>query len=293
MGKMISKRRAYQLLGATVGSLMFAIAFNCIIMPLGLYSGGFMGIAQLIRTFLVDFLHINLPTGVDFVGIIYFLINVPLFGIAYIVMGKEFVSKTVVTVGIQSGLLMVVPVLTVPVIEDYLTACIIGGIIAGVGSGIVLVNGCSAGGQDIIGIICAKKYNGFSVGKASIIMNVFIYVICLLLFDIQIVVYSLIYTTVLAVGVDKIHTQTICTTAMIFTKKTGISKAIMDGLGRGVTRWDGEGAYTEQVSYVLLTVISKYEVNQLKKLVREIDDQAFVVLIEGNSIMMGNFEKRL
>lgn len=293
MRKYITKHVVVQIIWATLGSLMFAMAVNCIITPLGLYNGGFMGISQLLRTLIVDGIGLNILSGIDFVGIIYFMINVPLFMVAYKILGMEFVAKTILTVGIQSILLMIVPVLSEPIIEDYLTACIIGGIIAGAGGGLVLRNGCTAGGQDIVGVICAKKYNGFSVGKVSIIMNAFIYLICLLLFDIEIVVYSLIYTTVLAMAVDKLYTQTISTTAMIFTKKTGISKAIMEGLGRGVTRWDGEGAYTNEVSYVLITVISKYEVNQLKKIVSEIDNQAFVVLTEGNSVMMGNFEKRV
>lgn len=293
MKNLMTKRKIYQILNATLGSIIFAIGLNCVITPLGLYSGGFMGIAQLVRMFLVDFIGIPISEGVDVVGIVYFVINIPLLWLAYVAMGKEFVMKAVITVGIQSVVLMIVPVLSEPIISDYLTACIIGGIIAGAGSGLVLQNGCTAGGQDIVGVIAATKYRGFSVGKCNIIMNVFIYAICLWLFDIEIVIYSLIYTTVLALALDKFYTKTICTTALIFTKKTGISKVIMDNLRRGVTRWDGEGAYTEEVSYVLLTVISKYEVNHLKKIVREIDDQAFVVLIDGNSVMLGNFEKRL
>ncbi len=271
---------------------MFAISVNCIITPLNLYNGGFMGVSQLVRTFLVDFMNIIVPAGIDLVGIIYFLINVPLFYVAFRVMGVEFVVKTVIIVGIQSLLLMVIPIMKEPVITDYLTACIIGGIVAGTGVGIVLKNGCTGGGQDILGVICARRYPNFSVGKVNIIMNTFIYAACLWLFDIQIVIYSLIFTTVLALSIDKVYTQTICTTAMIFTKKTGISKAIMEHMNRGVTRWEGEGAYTNEASYVLVTVISKYEVPQLKKIVAQIDEQAFVVLTEGNTVM-GNFEKRL
>ncbi len=292
MGKFMTKHRWIQLLWATIGSLMFAISVNCIITPLSLYNGGFMGISQLMRTFLVDFLNINILAGIDLVGIIYFLINVPLFYLAYKVMGLEFVIKTIITVGIQSVLLTVVPISQNPIITDYLTACIVGGILAGSGVGLVLKNGCTGGGQDILGVVCAKKYPNFSVGKVNIIMNIFIYLVCLWIFDIQIVIYSLIYTTILALAIDKVYTQTISTTAMIFTKKTGISKAIIENMGRGVTRWNGEGAYTNETSYVLVTVISKYEVSQLKKLVREIDEQAFVVLTDGNSVI-GNFEKRL
>ncbi len=292
MNSIFTKERVIQLMWATLGSLMFAIATNVLIMPLGLYNGGFMGITQLIHTFLIEFFNLRTINGIDIFGILYFVINVPLFYLGYRVMKLEFLIKTVLTVGIQSVLLTVVPILEEPIIEDYLTACIIAGIIAGAGVGIVLRAGCSGGGQDIIGVVCAKIYPSFSVGKISISMNIAIYAVCLWLYDIQIVIYSLIYTTVLAMALDKFHTQNICTTAMIFTKTPGVPEAIIKELGRGVTRWDGAGGYTNETSDIMLTVISKYEVGQLKKTVLDIDPRAFIIFTEGNSVT-GNFEKRL
>lgn len=277
---------------AVSGSFIFAIGVNIIVTPLGLYNGGFMGIAQLIRTFLLDYLHIQVLNSMDIVGIIYFMINIPLFFLAWNVMGKHFLIKTIITVGIQSVFLAVVPIPKGPIITDTLTACIIGGIVAGTGAGMVLRGGSSGGGQDVIGVCCAKKYPGFSVGKISIIMNVIIYAICMWVFNIEIVIYSLIYTTILAISLDRVHIQNINMSVMIFTKKLGISKAIIDEIGRGVTNWDGAGAYTNETSYILLTVISKYEVAALKKIVLGIDSQAFMIFNEGSAIT-GNFEKRL
>ncbi len=285
-------RRIAQMGWAVGGSLIFAIGVNVIITPLGLYNGGFMGISQLLKTFLVDFLHIGFLKGIDIVGIVYFAINVPLFYMAWRIMGKQFFIKSVITVGIQSLFLAVVPTPATPIITDTLTACIIGGIIAGTGAGMVLRGGSSGGGQDIIGVCCSIKHPGFSVGKISIMMNICIYAICLWLFDIQVVIYSLIYTTILAMSLDRVHIQNINMSVMIFTKKLGISRAIIDEMGRGVTNWDGLGAYTNETSYILLTVISKYEVAQLKKIVLSIDSNAFMIFNEGSAVT-GNFEKRL
>ena len=67
---------------------------------------------------------------------------------------------------------------------------------------------------------------------------------------------------------------------MIFTKKLGISKAIMEQMGRGVTNWDGEGAYTNKTSYILFVLISKYEVGQIKQIVHSIDPHAFMIFTE-------------
>ncbi|MEF9840507.1 MAG: YitT family protein [Lachnospiraceae bacterium] len=290
--KKTTARQITQMFWAISGSLIFAIGVNMIITPLGLYNGGFMGIAQLIKTFLIDFLHLSIGTNIDVVGFVYFIINLPLLYLAWKVMGKGFLIKTAITVGIQSVFLAIVPTPGTPIIEDYLTACIIAGIIAGTGAGMVLRGGSSGGGQDIIGVCCAKLYPGFSVGKISIMMNIAIYAVCLWLFDIEIVIYSLIYTTIIAVALDRVHTQNINMSVMIFTKKLGISRAIIDEMGRGVTNWDGEGAYTNETSYVLLTVISKYEVTQLKRIVHSIDPSAFMIFNEGSAVT-GNFERRL
>ena len=116
-----------------------------------------MGIAQLMRTFVVSVLHVPVPSGVDLSGILYFIINIPLFYMGLKILGKEFAIKTLITVGMQSMFLVVVPIPAVPLIEDYLTACIIGGIIAGTEQGLCVRGRSSGGGQDIIGLCCSKK----------------------------------------------------------------------------------------------------------------------------------------
>lgn len=277
---------------AVAGSFIFALGVNVLITPLGLYNGGFMGIAQLLRTFFVQVLHVPVPSGMDLSGLIYFIMNIPLFYLGYRVLGKQFAVKTLITVAIQSIFLMVIPIPSVPVIDDYLTSCIIGGIVAGTGTGLVLRGRSSGGGQDIIGLCCTKKYPGFSVGRINIIMNIFVYAVCLLMFNIEIVIYSLIYTTILSIAIDRVHIQNINMSVMIFTKKTGISRAIMEQMGRGVTNWDGEGAYTNKTSYILFVMISKYEVGQIKRIVHSIDPNAFMIFTEGCAVD-GNFEKRL
>ena len=105
-------------------------------------------------------------------------------------------------------------------------------------------------------------------------------------------IYSLIFATVQSLVADKIHVQNINMTAMIFTKKTGIAKLVMEEMKRGVTDWVGEGAYTEQETNILLIVISKYEMAQLKEIVHKVDPNAFVIFNEG-CIVDGNFERRI
>lgn len=287
----LQKQHLYSTGNMTLGAVMFAFGLNVFITPLSLYNGGFMGIAQLIRTLIIRLIPFSFGQT-DIAGIIYLLLNVPLVYMAWSKMGKVFFTRSIITIMIQTVALTLLPIPSTPIIDDYLTACVIGGIIAGTGSGMVLRGGSSGGGQDILGIYFSKKFPGFSVGKIGIIINIFVYGICLMVFNVEIAIYSLIYGVIYSIACDRVHIQNINMSVMIFTKKLGISRAIIEQTGRGVTNWDGAGAYTNETSYILLVVISKYEVSQLKRIVRNIDPNAFMIFTEGCSVA-GNFERRL
>ncbi|WP_405593426.1 YitT family protein [Sellimonas catena] len=232
------KKQITGLLYSVCGGVLFAAGVNLFITPLDLYNGGFMGIAQLIRTFLTSALHLSFGQT-DIAGIIYFIVNLPLLYLAWSKMGRGFFFRTVVTVIVETAALTFIPVPERSLIDDRLTSCVIGGLVAGFGTGLVLRGGSSGGGQDILGLYFTKKFRNFSVGKMATIINVFVYGICLLMFNLETVIYSLIYGVISSVACDRIHIQNINMSVMIFTKKLGISKAIMEETGRGVTNWEG------------------------------------------------------
>ncbi len=277
---------------AVGGCFVYSIGFNMLIVPMGMYSGGFTGVSQLFEWVVVNLIGITIPESLNFVGIIYFALNVPLFFLAYKVMSKDYALRSVLIVGVLSVTLLIVPIPANRIVEDYLTASIIGGIICGAGGGLILRGRMAGGGQDIIGVCCSKLFPNFTVGKVTIMINTVVYLFCFFIYDIQMVIYSLIFGVVYSLAVDKVHTQNINMNVIIITKKRGISQTIIDEMKRGVTNWDGEGAYTHQTAYILFVMISKYELPQLKKIVHDIDPQAFMIYSEGWSID-GNFEKRL
>ena len=291
--KEIKKSKKFEIVLLTVfGNLIYAMGVNLGINPIHLYSGGFTGIAQLIRTFLVEFLHIPQIPGIDYLGVIYFLINVPFFILAYKVMGRKFCLTTLVSIVMASAFLSLIPIPSQPIISDnILLNAILGGMGSGIGAGMVLRAGSSQGGQDLIGVCLAKTNPDFKVGTIGIIISICIYSICLFMYDVETVIYSMIFAVVTGFCVDKVHTQNIKTEAMIFTKKDGVAEVIMKEMRRGVTTWDGIGAYTGDNSHVLITVISKYEEAHLKELLADADPQAFVIFSD-NSRVVGNFEKR-
>lgn len=289
--RMLKKRNLNKILMIIAGNVLYASGVNLAINPIHLYSGGFTGISQLIRTFLLDFLHMPQPSGFDIMGVIYFLLNVPCFLMAYKIMGKKFTFATLVSNLMASAFLMLIPIPVQPIVHDRMLSAIIGGIGSGVGAGLVLRAGSSQGGQDVIGVCLAKTHPNFKVGTIGIIISVCIYTICLFIYDVDTVLYSVIFAVVTGLCVDKVHIQNIQLEAMIFTKHDGVAEEIMKELKRGVTAWDGVGAYTNEDSHVLITVISKYEEPLLKEVLARIDPHAFII-VSDNTRVIGNFEKR-
>ena len=282
---------AERTLGGMFGAFLYAAGVNLFVVPAGLYTGGVMGICQVIRTVLAEYLRLDFGTA-DIAGIIYYLINIPIFVLAFTKMGKKFFVKTLVTVTAISAFFVLIP--SVTIVEDAMAACVVGGIISGAGVGIILRMGSSGGGMDVIGVLLTKWKNDFSVGKINLLVNLALYTACLFLFDMEIVVYSVIYAAVYSVAMDKVHIQNINVEVNIITKTdtVALEKEIFDELGRGITKWATLGAYTYENSHILYIMLSKYEVNRLKAIIHKYDPNAFIVVNEGVSVD-GNFLKKL
>lgn len=275
----------------TLGAAMYTIALIFFVTPHGLYTGGLMGMAQLVRTFIERFSSATIPEGLDLSGIIYYVVNIPLFIMAFREISRPFCIKTLIATTVTTLLLTVIPASSM-ILQDTLTSCIIGGMIAGAGAGFMLRNGGSGGGLDIVGMVMTKRYKDFSVGKVALVCNLILYVACAALFSIETAIYSIIYSAVSSVTLDRIHYQNIMIKAVIFTKVEGVAEPIMNVLGRGVTEWEGKGAYTGEKEHVLTSVISKYEMAQLRRLVKSVDPNAFISYSRIQSVD-GNFIKRL
>ena len=287
----LNKKSINRIAMTVLGNLSYAAGVNLMINPIHLYSGGFTGIAQLIRLFLTGFLHIPEIPGLDYMGIIYFTINIPLFFMAYRVMGRKFCITTLISIAMASAFLAIIPVPAVPIVDDRILASVVGGLGSGVGAGLVLRAGSSQGGQDVIGVCLAKTHPNFKVGTIGIIISICIYAICLFIYDIPTVLYSIIFAVVTGLGIDRVHTQNIKQECMIFTKKPGLADAILNDLNRGATIWDGQGAYTGEYTQVLVTVISKYEEPHLREIIAKHDENAFMI-ISDNIRVVGLFNKR-
>ena len=285
--------RWLRIVAAVVGELIAAAALNLFIVPLNLYTGGIMGVCQLIRTFLQTLLGVTFG-AYDIAGILYFLVNVPILLFAYKSLGLGLVAKTIICTVSYSLFYSIIPIPSAPIVDDYLTACLLGGILTGIGSGIVLTCGCSSGGLDVIGLCLSKRGSSFTVGRFSLTFNVFLYTACLILFSPEVAIYSVIYNFFASMVLDRMHQQNVNVMALIFTHADEhiLGQFIIDKLNRGVTYWNGTGAYTGQGVHVLCVSLSKYEIEELLHAVRSIDPQAFLTVQEGVHVY-GNFRKKL
>lgn len=281
-----------RLLAAIFGTLLCAVGVNLFIVPLGFYTGGLMGFCQILRTLLLSGLNFELGT-IDMAGVLYFLINIPILIYAWRLLGRGMALRTLVCTVTSSLFYAIVPTPSAPIMEDPLTACLLGGIFVGVGSGVVLTCSSTVGGLDIVGVCLSHKGVSISVGRFNIGFNAALYAVCLFLFSPEVTIYSVIYNFFAAIVMDRMHQQNVSVQIIIFTHadEVAISQSIIDKLGRGVTYWEGVGAYTGENVHVLCVCLSKYEVEELRQVVHEVDPHAFLVVEEGIRVE-GFFFKR-
>ena len=275
-----------------LGVFISSLAINLFIVPNNLYTGGILGLSQLIRTMLVSIFKINV--NFDISSIIYYLINVPLFLIAYKRISKTFFIRTLFAVTINSLFLMIIPIPSEPLIKDLLVNVLIGGFLCGIGIGMTLSTGSSTGGTDIIGVLLSKRNKKFTVGNIGLIFNLIVYTICGIKYGIEIMVYSVLNAIFESIMIDKNHTQNICSEAFIFTKQKPdeMIKFINKELNRGATYWEAIGGYTNTKTYIVYTVLSKYERMRLGRHMKHFDENAFMVGDDGVEIK-GLFDKYL
>ena len=275
-----------------LGTFINAFGVNYFIVPMGLFSGGILGVSQLLRTLIAS--RVALPAGVDIQGVLYLLLNLPLILLAWRALGRVFVVRTLICTLSSSFFYSILTAPATPILEERIACCLVGGIIGGFGLGLTLTSGCSSGGLDILGLWLTKRGSHFTVGRFSVSFNAVLYSICAILFDVPTALYSIIYNVISSLMVDRAHQQGISVQLMIFTRDEDpeLPQHIMRELNRGVTYWEGMGAYTGKPIRVMCVAVSKFEVEDLRRIVIELDPHAFFIVQEGVRIE-GNFIRKI
>lgn len=218
-------KRLEQYFYLVLGSTLLTLGIWLFVTPNQINFGGMIGLAQLIDYFIHKFL--VLPKSLNTLGMINLLMNIPLFIFGYKIMNKEFCFKTIISLIIQTVLLSILPAIKEPIVEDALLNVAFAAIICGIGVGLALRSSGCCGGIDIATVCLVKKNPDFKAGQLSIIFNVVLFGICLFIYDIKIIMYSIVFVAILYTTADKFHLQNINVAVLIFTKNKEIKEAIM------------------------------------------------------------------
>ena len=292
-GKHRMKLEAEKMLWILLGAFLYAFGLNLFIQPMNFYAGGFTGLAQLI-TYGLGVAGIKL-SHVDLTGILYYALNIPPIILAIRHTRKRFIARTVIAITAMTLMMTFIPIPKEIIFDDKLGSALIGGVIVGVGTGFILRSGACDGGINLVGVLLLNKNTGSTIGTIAAIFNAILYVACMVLFDIPTVLYSLFYSMIVSFVCDRIHTQTIGSQAIILTKIPNprrIEVEIMGRMGRGVTKINGNGAFTGENVTILMVYLSKFEVIRLRMLVKKIDPDAFIAIKHGVQVD-GHFLRKL
>jgi len=258
----------------TLGSLLCAVAVNGILIPHQFFGAGFTGISLVIH-----YLAPSLP-----IAVLYFILNVPLFALGWMYVGRRFFLYSIAGMLIFSGALAFTHV-SLPVYDKLLSA-VLAGIIMGMGSGIILRSLGSGGGLDILSVILMKRFS-IRLGTSILTFNAFVLAAGAILFSLEMALYTLVFLFGSSYMVNLVVTGLSQRKAVfiISPQWEEISQEIMEKIQRGVTIIGGRGGYTRREEQILYTVITFRELSRLKQLISVIDPDAFVVVTDTLEVM--------
>ncbi|KZL93759.1 hypothetical protein CLMAG_08100 [Clostridium magnum DSM 2767] len=250
-----------------LGSVLASIGLEIFLIPNNIIDGGITGIS-IMASYIT-----NLS-----LGIFILILNIPFLIVGYKQIGKTFALSTLFSVICLSiGVSILHPVSSIT--QDTLLATIFGGIILGAGVGLIIKNGGSLDGTEIIAIILDKR-SGFSIGEIVMFFNLFILGASGLIFGWDRAMYSLMAYFIAFKTIDITIEGLDESKAVIIVseKNKDISEALTDRLGRGVTLLHGEGAYKGEATNVIYVVVSRLEIAKLKGIVHGFDENALVTI---------------
>lgn len=272
-----------EILKIAVGCALFGMGFNLFLIPNDLNAGGLSGLAMLL-------VHI---LGRGSVGTIAAIMNLPLFALAGLKIGKKFFFGSLIGMALSAISLDLFAWMPAPETEPLIGA-LYGGMICGIGLGIVFTTGVSTGGSDIIVRLLKLRYRNVPIGSISICFDACVAILTGIVFrDITVLLYSGVAIFVSGQVVDAVvYRFDYSKVAMIISREYDkVAQVIAEKLERGVTFLQGEGAYTGAQTKVVLTAVKRQQLADLKQLVVEIDPNAFIIVQEAHQVLGDGFSR--
>lgn len=277
------KHDASVLIKTAVGSALFGVGFNLFLEPNCLNAGGISGLAML-------FVHL---TKLGTVGTLTALINIPLFAVAGIKIGRKFFLSSLIGMLFSSVFLDLFAIVPKPNVEPIMAA-LYGGLFCGLGLGCVFTTGGSTGGSDIIVRLIKKRNPNMAIGAITTCFDLLVAVLTGLTFmDIGRTLYSGVAIFICGYVIDAVvYRFDYSKVALIISKHYDeIATAISKELSRGVTFLHGEGYYSAQQTKVILTAVKRQQLADLKSLVVRVDPSSFIIVQEAHQVLGDGFAR--
>ncbi len=265
------------------GSAVFSAGFAFFLQPNDMSPGGISGLALVI----VELLQFGS------VGTLSILINLPLFILGGMKIGRRFFLGSLLGMTLSSALIDAFAALGLPGVEP-LMGVIYGGVLCGFGLGVVFVSGTSTGGSDILVRLLKLKYRSVPIGQISMCFDAFVVVLTGLVFrDLNKALYTGITVYICGKVLDAVvYRFDYSKVALIISGEyEKIAEAIGRKLDRGATYLHAEGSYTHAQTKVVLAAVKKQQITELKELVMEIDPKAFVIVQEAHQVLGDGFSR--
>lgn len=271
------------------GSAVFGLCFAIFLQPKGMNGGGISGFAQAILK-----IFFGREIAAKHTGMLTILINLPLFALGGMKIGKRFFFGSLIGLTVSSLIMDYYPEAWIPVINNSLLAAVYGGAFSGIALGFVFISGTSTGGSDIVVRLVKLKAQSMPIGQIALIFDIIVVTMTGFAYgDVE----NALYTGITVFLCDKLidavaYGFDYSNVALIISKKYELFPEIIDEkLGRGATYLYSQGTYSHEDSKVVLVAVKRRQIHDLKELVHEIDPDAFVILQEAHQVLGDGFSK--
>lgn len=284
--KILNSRPWYlDFLFIVLGTGIMALAIQCIFEPIGLVTGGFTGIAIIIRKVTAGLVEGGIPLWLTNI-----VLNIPVFLFALKIKGKRFIGRTVIGTVLLSFWLYIIPQVDLTQ-GDYMLSAIFGGVITGIGIGFVLLAKATTGGTDMVSVLIQHKVRHYSVVQILQVIDGAVVLAGLYVFGLKPALYAVVAIFITSKVSDALmEGMKYSKAAFIITDRyQEVADAIMTKLDRGLTGLDATGMYSGDKKTVLYCVVSKKEIVDLKDIVAEIDTKAFVIVTDAREVLGEGF----
>ncbi len=275
--------RVWKVVLIVLGAFLFGFCFQAFLLPNNIVSGGVTGIAMILNAFT------HWP-----IGLMVIVMNIPLFLIAWRHFGLDYLIGSLLGMGLSSAAMDLFAITGIVLTREPMLACVIGGVIKGVALGMIYYHGASTGGIDIAAKLVRQRYSQLNFGTVVLIMDaVIILGYALIIGNYDSAMYSVIamYVTTKVVDLVLYGLDTSCTCHIISEKSEALTRELTSGhMHRGVTILQGEGAYSHKPKHVILCVIKRNQIPELRRTIRELDENAFVIVTETKNVFGRGFE---